>query len=82
MIWFDEFTTPIGKLTIAADEVGLRHVRFQSERHPIARGPDWKRDGGALREAREQLLAYFASDRREFELPLRPVGTADRKSVV
>ncbi len=76
MMWFDEFTTPVGTLTIAADDGGLRQVRFPSERHPIARGQDWKRDAGALREAREQLLAYFAGERREFTLPLRPVGTA------
>ena len=74
-MWFDEITTPVGKLTIAADAIGLRHIRFQTERHPIARSPDWKRDASAVREAREQLLAYFAGERRDFNLVLRPIGT-------
>ena len=74
-MWYDEFNTPVGKLTIAADAIGLRHVRFQTERHPIRVDSDWKRDTNALREAREQLLAYFAGERREFDLPLQPVGT-------
>jgi methylated-DNA-[protein]-cysteine S-methyltransferase len=75
-MWFDEFETPVGLLTIAADTQGLRHIRFISERHPISRDNDWKRDAGALREAREQLQAYFAGERRSFDLRLHPVGTS------
>ena len=74
-MWFDEFSTPIGKLTIAAGAQGLRYICFESERHPITRSPNWKRDVMALRDAREQLLAYFEGERRIFDLPLHPVGT-------
>lgn len=74
-MWFDEFATPVGRLTVAADEHGLRHIRFENERHPIRHDEDWRRDAGAVREAREQLLQYFAGERREFVLPLHPVGT-------
>lgn len=75
-MWFDEFDSPVGLLTLAADRQGLRHIRFVSERHPIRRDSDWIRDPAALREAREQLLAYFAGERRQFELPLHPIGTS------
>jgi methylated-DNA-[protein]-cysteine S-methyltransferase len=75
-MWFDEFESPVGLLTIAADAQGLRHIRFISERHPISRDSDWKRDADALREAREQLQSYFAGERRSFDLRLHPVGTA------
>ena len=74
-MWFDEFDSPVGLLTVAADRQGLRHIRFVSERHPIRRDSDWIRDPGALRDAREQLLAYFAGERQRFELVLHPVGT-------
>ena len=80
-MWFDEFATPIGSLTVAADEHGLRHIRFENERHPIRRGDDWKHDTGAVREAREQLSQYFAGERREFDLPLHPLGTEFQRKV-
>ena len=74
-MWFHDFATPVGRLTVAADERGIRHIRFESERHPIRIDSEWKRDAGAVREAREQLLAYFVGDRREFDLPLHPIGS-------
>jgi methylated-DNA-[protein]-cysteine S-methyltransferase len=75
MMWFDEFTTRIGTLTIAADEAGLRHVLFPDNKYDAPSRDEWKRDAGPLRDAREQLLAYFDGGRRTFDLPLAPVGT-------
>ncbi|WP_146910354.1 methylated-DNA--[protein]-cysteine S-methyltransferase [Arenimonas daejeonensis] len=75
-MWFDEFDTPIGVMTMAADPTGLRHVLFPDNKYPPARDTSWRRDAGALREAREQLLAYFAGERQTFDLPLAPTGTA------
>lgn len=74
-MWFDDFRTPVGLLTVAVDERGVRHIRFESERHPIRIEREWKRDAAATAEVREQLLQYFAGERREFDLPLRPVGS-------
>jgi methylated-DNA-[protein]-cysteine S-methyltransferase len=75
MMWFDEFQTPVGPLVVAADDEGLRHVLFENGKYG-ARGRDsWTRDAQALREPREQILAYFAGERRRFDLPLRPLGT-------
>ena len=80
-MWFDRVPTPVGTLTVAADTLGLRHIRFERERHPIANDSGWIHDAGALRDAREQLLAYFAGERREFDLPLHPVGTPFQRDV-
>jgi len=74
-MWYDEFATPIGKLTIASETEGLRHILFETNRHDIGERTGWKRDASALREAREQLLEYFAGGRRRFDLALAPVGT-------
>ncbi len=38
-------------------------------------------DDPLLREAAEQLAAYFARDLKEFDLPLRPEGTAFQQRV-
>lgn len=80
-MWFDQFDTPIGRMTLAADEHGLRHVLFPDNKYPPARTGDWHRDASALREAREQLLDYFAGTRRGFDLVLAPEGTAFQVTV-
>ena len=70
--WFD---TPLGMLTIAGDDAGLRHVLFPENRH---RGPNrtrWRRAPDRLAAARRQLLEYFDGRRRHFELDLAPAGT-------
>ena len=41
----------------------------------------WTRDAAALREPREQLLAYFDGKLQRFDLPLAPVGTAFQLAV-
>ena len=74
-MWFDVFETKIGKLTVAADDGGLRYVLFPDNKYDAPGRDEWKRDAGALREAREQLLAYFDGGRTTFDLPLAPAGT-------
>jgi methylated-DNA-[protein]-cysteine S-methyltransferase len=78
-MFFERFETPIGTLTIAADTDGLRHIEFPSNRHPVDR-VGWVPDAcgsvsDVLRTTREQLLEYFAGERRDFVLPLQPQGT-------
>ena len=67
--------TPIGRLLLAAGEDGLREIQFEGGRHPQRAGEGWEAgETEVLREAREQLGAYFAGWLREFELPLAPRG--------
>lgn len=74
-MWFDEFNSPIGQLVIATDTQGLRHILLENDKFNVADRGSWRRDKMVLREAREQLLAYFAGERKQFDLPLHPVGT-------
>jgi methylated-DNA-[protein]-cysteine S-methyltransferase len=67
--------TPIGALLIAGDDAGLRHVRFPIEDEPAAPEKGWVEDDGALARARDELAAYFAREREEFDLDLAPEGT-------
>jgi len=80
-MWFDQFKTPIGLLSVATDDSGLRYVMFENNKYDAPHREDWKRDTSATREAREQLLQYFAGDRTEFNLELNPVGTDFQKQV-
>ena len=67
--------SPIGTLTVAASATALHAIEFAHNRHPQPRA-DWVRgDTALLRQAADQLRAYFAGQRRHFELPLAPQGT-------
>jgi methylated-DNA-[protein]-cysteine S-methyltransferase len=79
-LFFERIDTPIGTLTLAADAVGLRHIEFPSNRHPVDRA-GWVpgADGIAadiIETAARQLHEYFDGTRRDFDLPLAPEGTA------
>ena len=74
--------SPVGPLFLAADAQGLRAIEFRDNRHPVRRGADWREgDSPLLRRAREQLDAYFAGLRHDFDLPLSPQGTAFQREV-
>jgi methylated-DNA-[protein]-cysteine S-methyltransferase len=74
-MWFDEFSTPIGKLTVAVDASGLRHVLFENNKYAAHGRDNWMRDKMGCHAAREQLEEYFAGERQAFELQLNPEGT-------
>ncbi|MDQ3469734.1 MAG: methylated-DNA--[protein]-cysteine S-methyltransferase [Actinomycetota bacterium] len=66
--------SPIGPLTLVADDAGLREIRFGGD---DARQPS---QPGAvahpvLAATVRQLEEYFAGARTEFDLPLAPRGT-------
>lgn len=85
MVFFERFDTPIGMLTIAADAEGLRHIEFAHNRHPVDHAGWIPGARGEIAEllgaAREQLREYFTGARRDFDLPLRPQGTAFQMEV-
>ncbi|NHO66274.1 methylated-DNA--[protein]-cysteine S-methyltransferase [Aestuariicella hydrocarbonica] len=78
---FDTFTTPVGTLIVVQDEQGLRYIDFQDGPNPLTPMDSWQRDTHFCQAAREQLLAYFASELLRFELPLAPIGTAFQQRV-
>ena len=57
--------SPIGPLSLAADEVGVCGLRFEA-----VPGVELVRPDGALAAAAEQLAAYFAGALTDFDLPL------------
>ena len=76
--------SPVGDLTLIASPRGLRAVlwpnEFVSLREDDSEGIPLADDGDSgsaavLEQARRELAEYFAGDRREFDVPLDPVGT-------
>jgi len=71
--------SPIGPLTLVADDGALVGVYMAEHRHrPIIDGP---RDDTVLPAAREQLEAYFRRDLKDFDLPLKVKGSPFQQEV-
>ena len=75
--------SPVGRLTLVATHAGLSGVLWPSDNpFRVRLGPmDAAPDHPVLREARDQLDAYFAGSRTAFDLPLDATGTDFQKKV-
>lgn len=71
--------SPLGPLTLAATDDGLAAIHFAHRAPPPVTGP--VDDHAILAATAAQLAAYFAGERRRFDLPLAPVGTAFQRAV-
>ena len=76
-ITYNWYRTPIGFVTIAADEVGLVRVAFGCEDIPGAR----KVPKALTTQAATQVLEYFAGKRDAFDVPLHLAGSEFRLKV-
>ena len=75
--------SPVGRLTLVADDAGLVAVLWPVERPrrvPLDVATD-QPDHPVLRETEHQLGAYFAGRLTRFTLPLAPRGTAFQRQV-
>jgi methylated-DNA-[protein]-cysteine S-methyltransferase len=82
-MFYTEYESPLGKLLLAASERGLAGVYFEEHKH-FKGMAGWLRDDQypVLQQTQQQLAAYFAGDRREFDLPLdMSQGTVFQQSV-
>ena len=60
--------SPVGRLRLRTDGENVTELMFCDD-------PVEASDAPALLEAARQLAEYFAGERTEFDLPLRPAGT-------
>ncbi len=79
--YYSLMPSPVGPLTLVADDEALIGVHFDSEPSGVEPRAAWTRDDRRFRDARGQLDEYFAGRRRSFDLPLAPRGTAFRQLV-
>jgi methylated-DNA-[protein]-cysteine S-methyltransferase len=71
--------SPIGELLLVSDGRALTRLQMAPRDRDLPR--DCVRDPAALRDAEEQLEAYFAGELSEFDLPLAPRGTGFQRRV-
>lgn len=75
MFYYDYLASPLGLVEVTASEQGLVAVTFCD----IPRQPVQAQRVAA--EAKQQLIAYFAKELREFDLPLAATGTVFQQQV-
>lgn len=74
--------TPVGRLLVAGDDDGLKHVSF-SKPQLSAKDiqPGWELSEKKLQDPIRQLRAYFDGRLRKFDVPLAAEGTDFQKKV-
>jgi methylated-DNA-[protein]-cysteine S-methyltransferase len=83
MIYTSKYTSPLGGILLAADEVGLRGLWFDGQKY-FARDlldERTERETPVLSEAKRWLDLYFGGQEPDFLPPLHPVGTPFRQAV-
>ncbi len=78
--FYSTLPSPVGPLTLVAEDEVLVRVGFEGDRG-VAPRAGWVRDAHKLQPAAQQLEAYFAGRLRRFDLPLGPRGTAFQQLV-
>ncbi|AUG76529.1 cysteine methyltransferase [Kitasatospora sp. MMS16-BH015] len=85
---FTTMASPLGTLLLSgvlaegASTAALAAVTAPGQKGARAEpAEDWVPDADALAPAVEQLTAYFAGERKEFDLELAPVGTEFRQRI-
>jgi methylated-DNA-[protein]-cysteine S-methyltransferase len=72
--------SPVGPLTLAGRNGRLMHLRMVDQTYEPNR-EGWDADDTAFPEVVDQLAAYFAGERTEFDLELDMVGTRFQRRV-
>jgi methylated-DNA-[protein]-cysteine S-methyltransferase len=82
-IFWSELSTPLNTMVLACSEGGLHGVWFVGQHYFDGPALAWQRDDQhpLLREAAAQLTDWYAGQRRDFTLPLAPVGTPFQQAV-
>jgi len=80
-MYYNYLNSPIGRLLVVIDSVGIRQIDFENSRYPTVIQPNWQNSPYQLKNTCDQLCAYFAGEIQEFNLPLNPVGTTFQKKV-
>jgi methylated-DNA-[protein]-cysteine S-methyltransferase len=80
MLKFRTIDSPVGPLTLAGKGRRLMHLRMVDQTYEPSHD-GWEADDDAFRDVVEQLEAYFAGERTNFDVELDMVGTAFQRRV-
>jgi methylated-DNA-[protein]-cysteine S-methyltransferase len=77
MTYYQWFESPLGPLLLTSDGQSLTGLYLQGQKYFPSLGPTWQEQPqvSPFPQAQEQLAAYFAGQRHNFDLPLNAQGT-------
>lgn len=75
MMVYKSFSSPIGKITLVANQTHLVALYVGEEAKPLVEGAKKDDKHSVLNKTQAQLAEYFAGKRTDFDLPLDPAGT-------
>lgn len=83
MVHTINYSSPLGEILLAADEIGLTGVWFHGQKYFAADLAEENTDGTmpALEQAKEWLDIYFGGNEPNFTPPLHPIGSDFRREV-
>ena len=83
MIYISEYTSPLGGILLAADEIGMRGLWFDGQKYFACDLPNERTEMEipVLLDAKRWLDLYFAGKEPDFLPPLHPVGSPFRQEV-
>ena len=74
MTYYTLLSSPVGQLLLAGSKDTLERIHFVRGRTVLTPDPGWIESAEVFHEAAQQLAAYFAGERTEFDLPMKPAG--------
>lgn len=80
-MYYTHMASPIGRLLLTGDDAGLTLIGLPGDRYAREPAPDWRADTAPFDAALDQLDAYFAGARTDFDLALAPRGTPFQHAV-
>jgi len=81
-MYYTTLSSPFCEIILVGDEDGLSHLHLNSGvGRPFAVDPAWRRAPVFFQEVEAQIRAFFAGERRHFDLKLNPGGTEFQQSV-
>jgi methylated-DNA-[protein]-cysteine S-methyltransferase len=83
MIYYDTWTSPLGDIMLRANEQALTGLFFSDQKYCPTRPGAWRHapDHPPLRQAREEMVDFFAGTREHFSVPLQMNGSAFQQRV-
>ena len=79
--YYHYYKSPVGKLLLVGDGLNLNALGFPYGKMKRKSEVAWIKDGSTFKNTVDQLEAFFAGERKSFDLNLSVMGTPFRKSV-
>lgn len=82
MKYTGKYTSPLGEMLIASDDIGITGVWFSGQKYYASNlGEPEEKETPAITQARKWLDIYFSGEEPPFSLPIHLIGTPFQKEV-